>query len=60
MTYEWKCPKCGKLVETNRPMNESHVPPEKCECGNVDGFERKYNNAGFVLKGNGWFNKGGY
>lgn len=60
--YDAKCDKCGIIFEYEAPILEAGDPPPPCPtCSN---FETKkvfsLNSGGFILKGKGWFKKGGY
>lgn len=60
--YDAKCDKCGIIFEYEAPIRDAGDPPPPCaECGNdktVKVF--RVNGGGFVLKGTGWYKKGGY
>ncbi len=60
--YDAKCEKCGKIFEYNAPILTAGDPPPPCAtCGNTDTKKVfAVNTGGFILKGNGWFKKGGY
>ncbi len=32
-TYVYRCKRCGRIIEMERPFTESNAPPPKCECG---------------------------
>lgn len=60
--YDANCEKCDETFEYEAPIREAGDPPPPCpKCG---AFETKkvfaINSGGFVLKGDGWFKKGGY
>lgn len=58
MIYVWRCTACGKQHETERPMKDSHVPPDQpCECGE-DKFEKLVSKSNFILLGSGWYRDG--
>lgn len=56
--YEYKCPKCGTVVEKLLPMSaEWHGRCEVCAANNkeeVVQMERIASSSSFVLKGSGW------
>lgn len=57
--YEYKCtnPDCEYELEIQQSLNDK--PLTECpEC--KEKFERLISKTSFVLKGNGWFNSGGY
>ena len=61
--YIWKCKSCGHEHEIERPINQSDVPPDKCDgCGQRkhklyygDFWEKIITKTNFSLKGGGWF-----
>jgi len=55
MIYLWQC-KCGIKQEVSRPAKDYLVPPEKCECGATDGFNKIIEATKFILNGDGWHN----
>ena len=58
-TYEYKCVECEYHWEENQKMNDD--PIKACPKCNKDSAKRLISGgSGFVLKGNGWFNSGGY
>jgi putative FmdB family regulatory protein len=60
--YDAECEKCGHKFEYSVPILNAGDPPPPCEkCG--DNKTKKVfviNSGGFILKGDGWFKKGGY
>jgi len=54
MIYLWQC-KCGIKQEVSRPAKDYLVPPDKCECGATDGFNKIIESTSFILQGDGWF-----
>lgn len=49
--YEYKCPKCGKVYESN----EAIKPPDCVFCFDCDaGMIRQYSFSGTIFKGSGW------
>lgn len=67
-TYLSKCPKCGEEQEYFCKISEREIATPHCStCKDEAGQPLKAEPAfignpdgGFVLKGNGWFKKGGY
>lgn len=60
--YDAKCDKCEYVFEYDAPISEAGDPPPPCpECGH-DKTTKQFvlNSGGFILKGDGWFKKGGY
>ena len=58
-TYTYKCNKCEHQFDIRQSMSDDNLTTcPKCKEEEL----RKLINAtgGFQLKGNGWFNKGGY
>lgn len=60
--YDAKCNKCEYIFEYDAPISEAGDPPPPCpECGCVETTKQfALNSGGFILKGYGWFKKGGY
>jgi len=60
LTYEYKCSKCEHQWEAQQKISEK--PLKKCpECEDEESAVRLVSGGqGFVLKGQGWFNSGGY
>lgn len=63
-TYNAKCPKCEHIQEYFCKMSEREAKealPDCEKCGTKMENSTTFNeNGGFVLKGHGWFKKGGY
>lgn len=60
--YDAKCEKCEVVFEYTAPISTAGDPPPPCEkCGSPE-TKKVFviNGGGFVLKGEGWFKKGGY
>lgn len=62
-TYTYRCEKCDTQSDYRMSMNETK-PSMELPC-TICEEETKQNKmitstGGFQLKGNGWFNKGGY
>lgn len=57
-TYEFRCPKCGKVVELNRRMDDDS-PVLCCEenCGTIE-MVQVISKSSFQLKGVGWASDG--
>jgi len=50
--YEYKCKKCGKIIEAFQKITDP--PIKKCElCGGK--LVKLISNTSFILKGSGWF-----
>jgi putative FmdB family regulatory protein len=62
MKYDAKCNKCEHVFEYDAPISEAGDPPPPCpKCGHMETTKQfALNSGGFILKGNGWFKKGGY
>ena len=60
--YDAKCEKCETIFEYTAPISTAGDPPPPCEkCGHPKTTKVfVINGGGFVLKGEGWFKKGGY
>lgn len=60
--YDAKCEKCEKVFEYSAPISEAGDPPPPCpSCGHSKTVKQfVINSGGFILKGDGWFKKGGY
>jgi putative FmdB family regulatory protein len=61
--YDWICSSCKKTEETTiAPFAESDVPPkEECPvCKEKTEWKRVIGPTSFILKGSGWYAKGGY
>lgn len=64
-TYKFHCVKCGLMTEANFKITECDDEakfPKCTKCGDVmqKTWIMNENGHGFVLKGRGWFKKGGY
>jgi len=57
-TYEYKCTSCDYEWEETQTINEE--PIELCPKCKEKSAKRQISNCGFILKGSGWFNSGGY
>jgi putative FmdB family regulatory protein len=58
-TYEYFCQNCNHCFEEIQKIND--LPIEKCpKCGYEKVKRLISGGTGFVLKGGGWFNSGGY
>jgi putative FmdB family regulatory protein len=58
-TYEYKCEACEHYWEARHSMKDN--PITKCpKCGENKAKRLISGGTGFVLKGGGWFNHGGY
>ena len=41
MKYDWRCLKCGVVIEVERRVAEYEVPPQECaQCDNKEDFKR--------------------
>lgn len=58
MIYEYACPKCGAEFETEQRITDE--PVARCPHCQTETRRRLVSRTAFVLKGDGWFNKGGY
>ena len=56
--YNLRCknPECGHEFQKTQRMNDPNPPCPKCSHET----EKVIKRMSFVLKGEGWFNKGGY
>ena len=54
-TYAFKCPKCSKVILKKMTIPEYRQAKITCECGAE--MKRTYQNADFILKGNGYYSK---
>ncbi len=62
-TYSYKCEKCDVVTDIRMSMSETEREMElPCVVCDEDTNQVKVitQSGGFRLKGNGWFNKGGY
>jgi putative FmdB family regulatory protein len=58
-TYVYKCAKCEHTFEVQAKMSDP-PPTEGCpECG-CTVLDKVIQAVGSILKGSGWFKKGGY
>lgn len=57
-TYYYRCEPCGKEFEVVQKISDDPLTfcPECLE----EGLKKVLKNGNFSLKGNGWFNSGGY
>jgi len=60
MKYVWRCTSCGNEVDVERTFAEYTNPPEECPKCNGNVWERLIGATSFILKGQGWYAKGGY
>lgn len=51
--YEFKCEKCGKIVEKLQRMSDPY--PAACEFCHEGPMKKLISSSGFVLKGSGWY-----
>lgn len=60
--YDAKCEKCEAVFEYDAPILEAGDPPPPCPACGHDKTTKQFtlNTGGFILKGDGWFKKGGY
>lgn len=59
MKYDYKCKNCGHIWEEDQKISDPKT--EICpECGEKSAERMITNSGGFILKGSGWFNSGGY
>ena len=59
MIYVWRCKNCKNEQAVERPVSDFDKEPEEPCCSNprrVRVIRKTY----FVLKGKGWYAKGGY
>ena len=58
-TYSYKCGACGHQFDIIQKISEDKL--KQCpKCDKLQLSKIITETAGFQLKGNGWFNKGGY
>lgn len=58
-TYTYKCSSCTHQFDIRQSMSDDKL--KECpECKKLDLEKIITPGNGFQLKGNGWFNKGGY
>jgi len=58
-TYEYKCQACGHEWEKDQGIKDPKI--KKCpKCKKMKAERLISKGGGFILKGNGWFNSGGY
>ncbi len=58
-TYEFRCPKCRKVIELQKSMNDESCP--LCVEPGCDGqqeMEQLISKSNFALKGMGWASDG--
>jgi len=62
MKYDAKCNNCSTIFEYERSIKEATDPAPPCPQCKSQATEKVFslNAGGFVLKGGGWFKKGGY
>jgi putative FmdB family regulatory protein len=62
MKYDAKCNDCKIIFEYERSIKQSGEPAPQCPQCKSQATEKVFsvNAGGFVLKGQGWFKKGGY
>lgn len=60
-TYKFVCPKCGETKEEILKITAEKEEFPECEKCKVK-MQKAWitPTGGFILKGTGWFNKGGY
>lgn len=59
MTYEYRCKECDHHWEADQKIKDK--PIEVCPACNKKAAERLISKGtGFILKGGGWYNSGGY
>ena len=59
MIYEYECDACGAEWEVDQKITDPRL--EKCpHCEAPEPRRLISGGTGFVLKGKGWFEKGGY
>ena len=61
--YDWQCRTCGTSEETTiASFDDSDKPPETaCPlCKEKTEWKRVIGPTSFILKGTGWYAKGGY
>ena len=57
--YEYECSKCGLILE--KIQNYNDPPLIKCSKCETKSLTKKISsNTNFHLKGNGWYDSGGY
>lgn len=49
--YEYKCRKCGKIIEVSQKVGD--LPLTKCKCGGK--LRKLISSTSFILKGSGWY-----
>ncbi|MGM0609220.1 MAG: FmdB family zinc ribbon protein [Candidatus Muiribacteriota bacterium] len=54
-TYPYKCSHCNKVILKKMTILEYRKAKITCECG--EEMKRTYQNADFILKGNGYYLK---
>ena len=57
-TYEYKCNSCEHEWEENQKISDEAI--KICPECDKESAKRLISLNGFVLKGSGWFNSGGY
>jgi len=62
MKYDAKCIACNTTFEYERSIKEPITPTPPCPKCKSENTEKVFtlNAGGFVLKGQGWYKKGGY
>jgi len=62
MKYDAKCNDCETVFEYERSIKDAQTPTPPCPKCKSHLTERVFtlNSGGFILKGQGWFKKGGY
>lgn len=62
MKYDAKCKDCELTFEYERSIKDTKEPAPPCPQCKSQATEKVFslNAGGFVLKGQGWFKKGGY
>lgn len=55
-TYEFRCPKCRRVIELQRSIKDEGTPPLCCEpgCDGQQEMEQIISKTAFSLKGRGW------
>ena len=58
--YEFRCPKCRRIVELERSIKDPSGPPLCCEpgCDGQQEMEQIISKTAFALKGGGWSSDG--
>ena len=54
--YEYKCDKCGKVIEILQKLNEEYPPVHCVKCGGM--MNKLVSKTNFKLKGKGWAKDG--